>query len=177
MLVDMIGMLAAGVGALALVFAASHALRKARGRRMAGWALPAAAGVAMIAFSVWNEYTWFSRVTARLPPSVEVVLPVTESAPWRPWSYVWPMTARFIAIDHGATRRAVDRPSLLRTEAMLVARWMPTSRVPLAFDCANGRRADLIGGAQIAADGTLTGGDWVTLPPEDPMLKAACREG
>ena len=36
------------------------------------WIMPAGIGLAMLGFTVWNEYSWYSRVTDQLPASVEV---------------------------------------------------------------------------------------------------------
>lgn len=176
MVMDLIAMFATGVGAAACVFAAGHLLRVTAGRRLPRWVLPAAAGAAMIAFSIWNEYTWFARVKAQLPPTVEVVLPVAESAPWRPWSYLWPVTGRFLALDTAPPGPPAP-DGLRRAEALVVTRWQPTARVPMVFDCAAGRRADLVEGAALDPAGTLIGGEWIAMPPDDPVLAAACRGG
>ncbi|MBC7138008.1 MAG: hypothetical protein H5U17_04525 [Defluviimonas sp.] len=173
MLIDLISLIALG----ALIACVYVAVNRMTGRRLPRWLLPAALGAGMIGFAVWNEYTWYSRVTAELPESVAVVLPVRESSFWRPWSYVVPMVTRFIAVDRGAVMRSAQRPGLVRTDAILVQRWTPTQRVPVAFDCTAARRADLAGGADLAADGTLTGGDWVALAPDDPFMLAACQGG
>ncbi len=173
MLIDIVSLIAIGV-ALAGTYVA---VNRMTGRRLPRWLLPASLGFAMITFAVWNEYTWFSRVTAALPESVEVVLPVKESSFWRPWSYAVPMVTRFIAVDQAAVQKSEESPGLVRTDAILVQRWMATQRVPVAFDCTGTRRADLAGGAQLAADGTLTGGAWIELPADDPFMLAACQGG
>ncbi|AMY67572.1 hypothetical protein [Frigidibacter mobilis] len=173
MLIDIISLIALGA-AIAGIYVA---VNRMTGRRLPRWLLPASLGAAMISFAVWNEYTWYARVTAALPDSVEVVLPVKESSFWRPWSYAVPMVTRFIAVDRAAVQRSEEAPGLVRTNAILVQRWTATQRVPVAFDCAAGRRADLAAGAQLAADGTLTGGAWVMLPPDDPFMMAACQGG
>ena len=173
MLIDIVSLIAIGA-ALAGTYVA---VNRMTGRRMPRWLLPASLGFAMITFAVWNEYTWFSRVKAALPETVEVVLPVKESSFWRPWSYAVPMVTRFIAVDTAAVQRSAEAEGLVRTEAILVQRWAKTQRVPVAFDCTAARRADLAGGAQLAADGTLTSGSWVALPPDDPFMLAACQGG
>lgn len=171
MLIDIVSLIALGA-AIACVYVV---VNRMTGRRLPRWLLPASLGAAMISFAVWNEYSWFSRVTAELPESVAVVLPVKESSFWRPWSYAVPMITRFIAVDRDAVMQSEEKPGLVRTDAILVQRWTPTQRVPVAFDCGAGLRADLAGGADLAADGTLTGGNWVTLPPDDPFMLAACQ--
>ena len=51
---DIIGMIAVGIGMAAVVYAASHALRKA-GIWLPRWIMPAGIGLAMLGFTVWNE--------------------------------------------------------------------------------------------------------------------------
>ncbi|MEI4484655.1 hypothetical protein V8J36_00495 [Frigidibacter sp. MR17.14] len=172
MLIDLIAMIAIGAFIIGVYLLAN----RVAGRRLPKWLMPAAIGAAVISFAVWNEYTWYGRVTSALPDTVAVVMPVTESNLWRPWTYVAPVTTRFIAVDRGAVQRSEARPELVRTEALLVQRWAGTQRVPVAFDCAGDRRADLVA-ASLGADGTLTGGAWQPVAADDPMLRAACGQG
>jgi hypothetical protein len=62
-------------------------------------------------------------------------------------------------------------------EVLLVQRWTPTQRIPVAFDCANGRRADLLEGVSLSPDGVLTGGDWMNVGMDDELQRAACAQG
>ncbi|NCU19140.1 hypothetical protein EOM89_00035 [Candidatus Falkowbacteria bacterium] len=177
MAVDLISMIAAGILTACIMFAAGHFFRKARGQRLPKWMMPSAVGATMIVFSIWNEYTWFSRLEAVLPESVVVLNTATSSAPWRPWTYAIPMTERFMAIDRSALVRSDAAPDLVRAEILLVQRWQPTRVVPVAFDCAAGARADLFGGAELAADGTLNGASWQPVGLEDETLQAVCNGG
>lgn len=177
MLIDLITMVAAGFAIAGCVLIAGHLSRTFLGRSLPRWTLPAAIGAAMIAFSVWNEYSWYPRVRAALPETVEVVMPVGESAFWRPWTYVAPIVTRFIAVDRAALVRSDVNPALVMADAMVVQRWVDTKHIPVVFDCEAGRRADLIEGATLTGGGSVTGADWISLPPDDPMMQAACRGG
>jgi hypothetical protein len=90
---------------------------------------------------------------------------------------VFPVTSRFMAVDRGAVSRSLTQPDLVATEILLVQRWSNTVRVPVAFDCAAGARADLVEGAALAPEGTLRGATWVPVGHDDEMLKAACNGG
>ncbi len=173
MSIDLISMLAAGVLVACIVYVANHL----SGKRLPKWIMPAAIGATMLGFSIWNEYSWFSRVRADLPETVTVLRTIESSQPWRPWTYLAPITMRFMAMDRAVTIRSATVPGLVATEVMLVQRYLPTTRVPVAFDCIAGRRADLIEGAALAPDGTLTGADWLSVGLEDDILKAACNGG
>lgn len=173
MWVDLLSMAAIGVLTACMIYIARRSLAR-RGRRFPRWVLPGVIGASMIGYSIWNEYSWFDRITSELPPSVAVVGQGERSAFWAPWTYAWPVTTRFIAMDIRNRVESSQRPGLVVTELLLVERWQPTRRVQLAFDCRRSQRADLLGGARIEADGSLEGARWQAVEPSDPMLRVAC---
>lgn len=171
MLMDLIATFAVGAGFTGFVVIARH-LSKGR---VPKWALPAAFGLGMLLFSVWNEYSWYGRTTAVLPADVVILSSPTDRVVYRPWTYIVPVSTRFAALDRTGMLKSMQDSTIRRAEVMLVQRWTPTRRVPLAFDCANGRRADLVDGVTLAPDGTLTGGGW--MDADDEIQRAACQEG
>lgn len=157
--VELLGVIAVGIGAAAVLFAGLHAARKA-GLDLPRWLLAAGIGLAMICYSVWNDYAWFGRAVDRLPEGAEILLVGEDSQPWAPWTYLAPVEVRFAALDpasitpgEGETRRA---------EIMLVERRGQTLVVPQEFDCAQG----LIRPAR---------GDWVAVGEGDPAFAAVCK--
>jgi hypothetical protein len=173
MLLDLIGTLGAGAGLFGFAVIARHL----SGGRLPKWIIPAAIGAGMLLFSIWNEYTWYSRTTAALPEKVVLLSSPTDKVIYRPWTYVFPVSTRFAALDRTGMVKSMENAAFRRAEVMLVQRWTGTKRVPIAFDCANTRRANLIEGATLAPDGTLSGGTWEDVTPEDDLLRAACQEG
>ncbi|MTH79123.1 hypothetical protein GL286_15450 [Paracoccus aestuariivivens] len=161
---DIFGMVAVGIGAAALIYAAAHALRKA-GVKVAGWILPAFIGLSMLSFTIWNEYSWYSRVRAQLPDTVEVLQTGTGGKAWRPWAFVIPMVNRFAVIDRAAVNEGVD--GLQRGEVLFVERWQPTRSVTLDFDCA---------GSRLRAVSDETASEWRS-GSADPAFAAICRKG
>jgi hypothetical protein len=137
------------------------------------WAVPAAAGLGMIGYATWSEYSWYSRVTGALPDGVTVLSAPADRSPLRPWTFVFPVTTRFAALDAVNLQRTAA-PGVVRADIMFVERWGPVTRVPVAFDCPGGRRAELVEGAVLAADGTLSGADWTTPAAGDPLVASAC---
>jgi hypothetical protein len=170
MLIDMIATVSAGVGVAGLYLL----LRKLMGGHLPKWVLPATIGAGMLGYAVWSEYSWYPRVTAALPDAVEIILVPEDTSPFRPWTYIFPLSTRFMALDGTTLQTSAENPAFRQAELMFVTRWMPTQRVPIAFDCAGGRHADLIDGATLAPDGTLAGSEWVTAAPGDIMQSAAC---
>jgi hypothetical protein len=173
MLLDLIGTIGAGAGLFGLVII----LRHLSGGRLPKWTIPAAIGAGMLLFSIWNEYSWYSRTTGALPAQVVILSSPTDSVPYRPWTYLFPVSTRFAALDRTGMVKSTENASFRRAEVLLVQRWTSTKRVPVAFDCAGGRRADLIEGAMLSPDGTLSDGAWLEVGPEDDLLRAACQGG
>ena len=152
-------------------------LRKLTGGRLPKWLSPAAAGAAMLAFAIWSEYSWFVRTTAALPVGFQVVSQGESSAPWRPWTYLRPMTDRFAAVDTNTLRRNEAFPDLRLAEVYFFARWAPVNRLTTVFDCARSRRAPIVEGVTLAEDGAIEGAEWVAVPADDPSLAAVCNGG
>lgn len=173
MWVDILSMVAIGILAACIIYITRRSLAR-KGRSLPRWTLPALIGASMIGYSIWNEYTWFDRIAGELPPSVAVVSQGERSAFWAPWTYAWPVTVRFIALDTRTRVESRERPGLVVTELLLVERWQPTRKVQSAFDCPQARRADLTSGARVKPDGTLEGAHWQRMEPGDPVLRVAC---
>lgn len=143
--------------------------------RLPKWLIPAAAGLGMLSYAIWSEYSWFTRATNAMPPETVVTWKNEARSFWRPWSYYTPVIDRFTAVDVAHAQRHPGHPGLVMTDLLLSARWAAQARVKVVFDCNANRRADLMGeGVSVAADGSITGAKWVEVPADDPALRAAC---
>ena len=141
------------------------------------WIVPATAGVGMLCYSIWSEYSWFDRMNLALP-GIVVSWKNEQTAFWRPWSYYQPVTTRFTAVDLKAAKRNPNQPGLVMVDILLVARWQPVKPVKVVYDCPNAQRADLIDpSVSIADDGGLVGAEWRKVEPDDPAMKIACSAG
>lgn len=141
------------------------------------WIVPAMAGLGMLSYSIWSEYSWFDRMNLALP-GIVASWKNEQTAFWRPWSYIKPVTTRFTAVDLKSAKRNPNQPGLVMIDILLLARWQPVTPVRVVFDCQNARRADLVdGNVSIADDGSLVGAEWIKLEPDDAALKIACSAG
>ncbi|WP_410217875.1 hypothetical protein [Paracoccus sp. (in: a-proteobacteria)] len=157
--IELLGVIAVGIGMAAALYAGGHAARKA-GLRPAPWLLPAGIGLSMVAYSVWNDYAWFGRAKAGLPQDAQVLLVGRDSQPWAPWTYLAPVEVRFAALDPA---QISDRPDGTRhAPIMLVERRGHTVIVPQVFDCAGGRVRP-------------ARGEWTSSSKDDPAFAAVCR--
>lgn len=170
MFVELIATIFAGIACAGLALLINIATR----RRLPKWVMPVAAGAGMIGMTISNEYTWFDRTAANLPEGVEIAMTVDEQSWFRPWTQVWPYTKRFAAVDTGTARRNENLPDQRLVDLYFFGRWSPVNQAPMLFDCAAGRSALLIDGADFAEDGSLRDGDWQQMPPTDPILTLVC---
>jgi hypothetical protein len=170
MLLEFIATIALGLGTAGLLLIFNRLL----GRRLPGWVVPAGAGLAMILFLIYLEYSWAPRTAEQLPEGVVVTSTSSQSMWYRPWTYVRPLSLRMIAVDTRRNRTHPDQPDRVMTTMVLFERWMPTREIPVVFDCRQQRRADLHSGVEISEGGELSGADWYRLDADDRSLQAAC---
>lgn len=168
MLFTFIGAIACAILAACVAFV----VRRTTGVN-ARWLIPAAAGSAMLGFTIWNDYDWFSRNVAGLPPDVVVTQTFEVSHVLQPWTLLFPATTRYQAVDLDRRQPHTDRPEIVRAVVYLVARWQPTFETIQVFDCAAGKRADAA--APTGPDGLPAAEAWSAVGAGDPLLAAACR--
>lgn len=170
---ELIAAVVMGVGAAGLVML----LRRLAPSLVPRFAVPAAAGIAIIGFTIWSEYAWFDRQTAGLPESVKVASAIAEPSAFRPWTYARPFVDRFVAVDLGGARRHQAVPDQVMVTLYFFQRHTPTASAPLLVDCAGRRRADIADGATFAPDGEVEGVAWRDVGDEDPLVDVVCAAG
>jgi len=170
MLWELLATVFAGLGAAGIALA----LRAFTRRRLPAWIIPVCAGGAMLGLQIYSEYAWFSHQKSLLPTDVLVARQVKESAPWRPWTYLYPQTVRFIAVKVG--EGAVNRVNseLVLADVFLFERRMAARQVPQIFHCGANARANLTDDLDIPEPGASLGNQWTTLEPTDELLLMVC---
>ncbi|SFR97078.1 hypothetical protein [Yoonia litorea] len=170
MFVELIATIFAGIACAGLVMF----LNMLTGKRLPKWLTPIAAGAGMIAMTISNEYTWFSRTSAELPEGMEIAMTVEEQSWLRPWTQIVPYTKRFVAVDTGTARTNDSAPDQKLADLYFFGRWSPVNQAPMLFDCAGNRSALLIDGAEFDAIGNVADANWQAMPPDDPILNTIC---
>jgi hypothetical protein len=142
-------------------------LSKLTGGRLPRWIVPLGAGAAMLATGISSEYSWYGRTAGNLPQGLTVAQSVPSTAFWRPWTYIAPMTDRFVAVDTGNMRPNSETADLYLADLYFFGRWKAVQSVEVMVDCAGKRRAD-----PVLGDGSPP--LWREVGAEDPIVKTVC---
>lgn len=172
MIFELIGTIFAGAVTALVVWALNRTFKG----RLPGWLVPAAAGFAMLLATVSSEYSWYSRTQATMPEGMVVADAVEEKTFYRPWTYAKPFISRFVAVDLVTIRTHPSQADQRIVDLVIYGRWAKTAKVPILFDCANNKRADIVDGIEFGADGNVINAKWRTLKSDDNILRAACKE-
>ncbi|MGI9508359.1 MAG: hypothetical protein ACR2QJ_03295 [Geminicoccaceae bacterium] len=170
MLFNLLGTIIVGIAAAGTVMLAHRLF----GRRPAGWMVPVAAGGAMLAFHIWNEYTWFERTADVLPDDVVVAQSYDYKTPFQPWTLLVPRINRFTALDQGSIRRNDKAPDYVMADVFLVKRLDPTAKVTQIYDCRGARRADVDPGSSVDERGLPVDAAWTDTDLNTPLFKLVC---
>ncbi len=165
MFLELIGVFAAGFAGAGLMLI----LSKLTGGRLPRWAVPVGAGAAMILATTSLEYSWYGRTAATLPEGLTVAETVPSRAVWRPWSYVVPVTERFVAVDRANRLANAETEGLYLVNLYFYDRWRGKRIVQVMVDCIGHRRAD-----PVLGDGSPP--LWREVGAGDPVVKTTCAE-
>lgn len=173
MLIDFISMIAIGFAVGGTLYLVNHM----SGRRVPKWVMPAAVGVAMLGFTIWNEYSWAHRNRMYYPQTAVVTFENEKRQVWRPWTYLKPVTTRMAMLDRGPEAGLPADPGAEYRHARmyLLERWRPAYGLTVIFDCANARRADARAEGATKAD--LAAAEWQDVDRDDTAFRAACEGG
>ncbi|MFW2541947.1 hypothetical protein ACN2XU_04840 [Primorskyibacter sp. 2E107] len=163
MFLELITVFIAGFAGAGVVLA----LTKISGGRLPKWLVPVGAGAAMLLATVSLEYSWSERTRAGLPDGTIILSEEAGGAPWRPWSYVIPLTDRFWSVDTTALLTNSENPDRRIAKIVRHGRWArPQARV-VAIDCAQGVWAEGEGDAPV----------WQKDSPSLPIVARLCTGG
>ncbi len=168
MIWNLIATLVAGLGAAGIALI----LRSLSRKKLPKWIVPVFAGLGMLGYQIYTEYTWYEFKRAQLPAGAEVVEIKTDSMLWRPWTYLYPMTVGFNVVDAKSIRDTLvegDRVvefMLYRFEKSYVDQ---VSYHTQLLNCATGEMFEL----DEARKPLLSSRE--TLPQASPLLRYLCR--
>ncbi|WP_366653865.1 hypothetical protein [Fodinicurvata sp. EGI_FJ10296] len=168
MLLTILSTVSIGIVAAILVIA----FRRMVAKPTAGWLPIIGAGIAMLVFHVWTDYTWFRSVARTLPASVIVVETATGASPFEPWTLIAPPVKRFAAVDRATIVRPADSPSLAVVDVMLVQRFGSMVLQRQIYDCVNPQRLDAVEPGDTTV--LTRPNTWTAIDPNDPIRRVVC---
>ncbi|PID61333.1 MAG: hypothetical protein CSB44_07355 [Gammaproteobacteria bacterium] len=170
MFIDLVATIAAGFLGAGVALILGNIL----GSRWPRWALPAMMAAAMFGYVLYSEYSWYDRTVASLPESIVVLEAPETRSPLRPWTYIWPLRPRMIAVDPEAAMTHADKPGYRMAQLYFLARHGHRAAVAVVVDCETRRRAELVDGVELADDGSIVGGEWRAIADEDRIGEVLC---
>lgn len=170
MFIHLIATLALGGLAAAFVFAFARTI----GWKKPGVAYPIAVALGMLSYSVYDEYSWFSRSSGELPGRLEVVRTYATSLPYQPWTYALPRVYRYDAADLASLRTNPTAPGQRLVLMKRITRNTSTVDVPIIVDCAKDRYAELTTATEFGDDGLPKNADWRSLTDHEALRRTIC---
>ena len=168
MFFELVATVAAGLGAAGLALLLNHIT----GGRLPRWAMPVAAGLSMIGYAIWSEYTWAERTLARLPGGMAVVQSVEDQAIYKPWTYLVPQVTRLAVLDTQSIQTNNEMPDVRLVDLYLLGRWRAPNKIPQMIDCKSNARADVTEQA-LTDPGTA---DWIAMEGDNLLVQKSCEQ-
>ena len=171
MFFELVGTVAGGLAAAGMIMFFNKILRGL----LPKWTIPVGSGAVMIGMSIWNDYSWYSRTYAALPPEMYVITEVESKSFYQPWTYVFPYVQRFAALDRASVMTNDQVPDIHIATVTFMDRWVPTRQVKMFVDCARRRRVDIIEGLEFSDVGIpVENTPWIVVESDHPILRSVC---
>lgn len=165
MIWELIATVFAGLGAAGIVLGLRVFFRK-----MPKWLVPAGAGLGMLLFQIYSEYTWYGHTRSLLPQGTVVVAEIKETAPYKPWSYYKPQILRFVAVDTGKLLAVNDDKNIIQANLYFFERRMSAHTWPVLVDCQKRLQANI----RTTRNGIPEPGEWGKTEYTEKIAQAVC---
>lgn len=166
MIWEWIATLFAGLGAAGIVLGLKLIFKK-----MPKWAVPASAGLGMILFQVYSEYTWYNHTRSLLPAGTEVVAEIPDTAFYKPWSYIKPQVLKFVAVDTAKTLPVNGDNRIIQANLYFFERRMSANTWPVLIDCDKKLQANV----KNIENGIPQPDSWNKTPYTENIAAAVCK--
>ncbi len=131
------------------------------------WVIPVMAGLGMMSYQVYSEYSWYGDTAAKLPEGSVVVTSVPQSVWFRPWSFIKPQVFQFVVLDTVNVTSVSD--SVKQAQVYFFERRLPAQKLDVLFDCQKGVQTYVI-------NQDLTRLNWQKLAYTDRALELICKD-
>lgn len=145
-------------------------IRSITAKRAPKWIVPAFAGLGMLGYLIYGEYTWYDHKQTLLPDEAVVVDTEQQGIYFRPWTFVFPYVTAFSTVDTQSIARDTDDPDIVRFTLYRFDQTVTDSvshRVHL-INCAT---RELV---PFGSDGTPRVDNMKQLDTSDPLFQTVC---
>lgn len=144
-----------------------------------GWKPPSVAyliaiAVGMVGYAIYDEYSWYSRVSAELPTRLKVVRTYATSMPYQPWTYAAPRVYKFDAVDLASKRVNPNAPDLSLVRMLRVTRNTSSVDISAIVDCSNDRFTEVDATTKFADTGLPVNPTWEKLSGHPALKQSVC---
>jgi hypothetical protein len=145
-----------------------------------GWKPPSvaylvAAAAGILGYSIYDEYSWFTRASSALPNRLQIVRTYATSMPYQPWTYAVPRIYRFDAIDLASQRSNPNAPELALVRILRVTRNTSSENISAILDCPKARYTEIDSTTEFADTGLPLNADWQSLDDHPALKEAVCK--
>ena len=148
-------------------------IRAITAKRAPKWLIPVFAGLGMLGYLVYSEYTWFEHKKSQLFAKAESAVIVStekEGIYFRPWTFIVPYVTAFSAIDTDKITTSSVNPNI---KQFVVYRFEQTltdsmSHRPHGLNC---QTRELV---PLSPEGTPNVNQLKVLEPNDTLYRSVC---
>lgn len=145
-------------------------IRAATRNKAPKWFVPVFAGIGMLGYLIYGEYTWYDHKQTLLPTEAVVVSTESKGIFWRPWSLAYPYVTSFSTVDTDSIARDTSNPNILRFTLYRFEQKI-TDAVSHRVHLVNCATRELV---PIGSDGTPRVDNLKVLNPNDLLFSTVC---
>jgi len=145
-------------------------IRAITAKRAPKWLIPVFAGLGMLGFLVYGEYTWFEHKKTLLPEEAVVVNTEQEGIYFRPWTFIFPYVTAFSAVDVNSISNSTQDENIVRFTLYRFEQTVADAVSPRVH-LINCQSRELV---PLGPDGTPNIDNLKKLGPSDPLFQTVC---
>jgi hypothetical protein len=145
------------------------------GRKAPKYLIPLTAALGMFGYMIWNDYSWFDRVSSRLPPQVTITQTYDSATAYKPWTLIKAPINRFSAIDESKTIANPANIAQKQITTIYLQKGHPAMATTRLIDCDTREASFITPDTPLDENGFPTRlDDSRQKADDDPALKLAC---
>lgn len=158
MLWEIIATASAGIGAAGIALVIRFLFKKSP-----KWLVSVFAGMGVLLFAIYSEYSWASYTQSRLPQGSVVVAEIPHTAFYKPWSYIKPQILQFVVADKTGVQSLDNQPHIKQVPLYFFERRMKAHQLTILVNCQSQEQTSQI-----------NSNDWSKLTYTQNIIKAVC---